>query len=497
MKKILCLTLALFLSLAALCSCGKKEDTPAGEDKGNVLESEHFTVDINLYNYFFVGTFNQFYQSYGQFASSLFDMTKPLSEQDCSRIGGEGYTWFDYFSDGTKDLLSTYVIMAEEAIAGGYTLSGQEQKDIDDQIEESESYAKENGYDDANGMLRAQYGDGVTVDTVRKAIELYTYAYNGRQALVKTFDTSDERIEEFVTENPDKAYVADFLVLRFGEDKSDASDEEKAAALEKNRSDAQAFADAAASEEDFLKKAEEYYRSAYTVVTDEEKKAMDSSETADVLSETELSSKVSACKNYNTAYNTASEAGKWIFGDGRAAGDKNVIADSATSMAEAYLIVTPSHRDNSTTVDVRHILIADDDDAKAKARAEELLAEWKTDPTEEHFASLATENTTDTASAADGGLYAGLTEGQTVTEFNDWCFDSARKAGDTDIVKTDFGYHFMYFVGKGVEVWKNNVITAIEDADYEEAYKKLSEKYKLSFNEDRIKTLASFTPQAG
>ena len=55
----------------------------------------------------------------------------------------------------------------------------------------------------------------------------------------------------------------------------------------------------------------------------------------------------------------------------------------------------------------------------------------------------------------------------------------------------------MYFVGNGVEVWKNNVITAIEDADYEEAYKTLSEKYKLSFDEDRIKTLASFTPQAG
>ena len=40
-----------------------------------------------------------------------------------------------------------------------------------------------------------------------------------------------------------------------------------------------------------------------------------------------------------------------------------------------------------------------------------------------------------------------------VAEFNDFCFDEARKAGDTGIVYGEngayAGYHVMYFVGEG------------------------------------------------
>ena len=39
-----------------------------------------------------------------------------------------------------------------------------------------------------------------------------------------------------------------------------------------------------------------------------------------------------------------------------------------------------------------------------------------------------------------------------VKEFNDWCFDAAREPGDTGLVKTQYGYHVMYFVGKQ-EAW--------------------------------------------
>ena len=32
-----------------------------------------------------------------------------------------------------------------------------------------------------------------------------------------------------------------------------------------------------------------------------------------------------------------------------------------------------------------------------------------------------------------------------VQPFNDWCFDAARAEGDYGIVRTDYGYHVMYF----------------------------------------------------
>ena len=65
--------------------------------------------------------------------------------------------------------------------------------------------------------------------------------------------------------------------------------------------------------------------------------------------------------------------------------------------------------------------------------------------TEESFAELAKEHSEDEGSKENGGLYENVTRGQMVTEFNDWCFDANRQPGDFDIVKTDFGYHIMYF----------------------------------------------------
>ena len=55
-----------------------------------------------------------------------------------------------------------------------------------------------------------------------------------------------------------------------------------------------------------------------------------------------------------------------------------------------------------------------------------------------------------------------------VNSFSAWCFDSSRKAGDTAIVKSDFGYHIMYFVGTGkLTAWQYAAKTALEDVNFE------------------------------
>ena len=123
---------------------------------------------------------------------------------------------------------------------------------------------------------------------------------------------------------------------------------------------------------------------------------------------------------------------------------------------------------DSKVVDVRHVLImpegatnetirtetfSDEAWAAAEKQANELLEGWLAgDKTEDSFAAMANEHTHDGNDAnmdgePDGGLYTGVTEGQMVAEFEDWCFDAARQTGDTGIVKTMFGYHIMYYVG--------------------------------------------------
>lgn len=40
-----------------------------------------------------------------------------------------------------------------------------------------------------------------------------------------------------------------------------------------------------------------------------------------------------------------------------------------------------------------------------------------------------------------------VSKGEMVKEFEAWCFDATRKVGDKEIVRTDFGFHVIFFVG--------------------------------------------------
>ena len=113
-------------------------------------------------------------------------------------------------------------------------------------------------------------------------------------------------------------------------------------------------------------------------------------------------------------------------------------------------------------VDVRHILItpeggttgtdgtttySEEEWEACREKAQNILDAYLTgENTAEAFAALATQNTQDPGSAQTGGLYERVYAGQMVAAFNDWCFDAARQEGDTGLVKTEYGYHVMYFV---------------------------------------------------
>ena len=108
-------------------------------------------------------------------------------------------------------------------------------------------------------------------------------------------------------------------------------------------------------------------------------------------------------------------------------------------------------------VDVRHALVipegknpgdeyTEEEWATIEAEAQALLDQWLAgDKTEESFAAMANEHSAD-SDGTDGGLYKDVYPGQMVTNFNDWCFDESRQPGDYGLVKTEFGYHIMYFV---------------------------------------------------
>lgn len=124
---------------------------------------------------------------------------------------------------------------------------------------------------------------------------------------------------------------------------------------------------------------------------------------------------------------------------------------------------------DSKYVNVRHILVqvkggtadangtmthTDEEWATCEAEAQTILDAWLAgDKTEDSFAALANEKSEDPGSNTSGGLYENVYLGQMVAPFEEWCFDESRQYGDYGLVKTDYGYHVMFYVGSE-PMWK-------------------------------------------
>ncbi len=150
-------------------------------------------------------------------------------------------------------------------------------------------------------------------------------------------------------------------------------------------------------------------------------------------------------------------------------------AEEYFTTKEAEFTAQGIGKNSGSVVDVRHILVqldepkadatgkvtySDDQWEQCRQQAQKLLDEWKNaDADEAHFAELANKHSKDGGSNTKGGLYTKVEKGVMVEPFENWIFDTARKAGDTGLVKTDFGYHIMYFVNAR-EKW----LTAAEEA---------------------------------
>ena len=181
-----------------------------------------------------------------------------------------------------------------------------------------------------------------------------------------------------------------------------------------------------------------------------------------------------------------SAAADWAVSSDRKVGEVGVIEVDGGYVV-MYITAT-AHLDETRAVNVRHILfqlkstdssgstanLTDEQKTEYYNKAKTVYDQYLANPTEDNFAALANSNSDDTGSNTKGGLYENVKPGQMVTQFNDWCFDSSRKPGDTDIIETTYGYHIMYFVGTADEtVWKAKVRSTLATSKFEEFDKEL------------------------
>ncbi|MBE6637102.1 MAG: hypothetical protein E7618_04800 [Ruminococcaceae bacterium] len=448
--------------------------------------SEKYEIDNAMIAYLLYNQYTSFInENYYILSYYQLDTAKSLKSQ---KVAGTDQTWFAYFLSMVQLQLNELVALATEAEEKGYSLDEDEIAAIDDEMKELKEYANKQGYISLDRYLATVYVNGVTAKSVRTIRELQALATKYYTDLLKTFEYTDEEIEKFVEDNPSSFYMFDYVYYTFkAEYASNATAAEKKEAL----------AEAKKKAEEFLAKASDpkAFRNLIVEMEKAIEEAKKETDTAVVTSTPESGSTEKTDEDYLKSF-TKTEAlyvedddfFEWAFKDERKAGDTTLIEDDEKYTVTVYLLDAPKYLDEAITKDVRHILFSLNEysDADAKAKAEEILAQYKAgEMTAEAFGELAKEYSYD-GNAKDGGLYENVLEGVMVTEFNDWLFHKDRKTGDVDIVKTQHGYHIMYYVGDGNIAWKVNAENGLKNEEYTDYLEELEKKYPVTYDYEKI-----------
>ena len=481
-----------------------------------------------MYYMQFQNLVNNAQQSEQQYGYNMygFDYTKLPEEQDSPYQDDDGNTikWSEQLKKNTIDYMQEFYTMYDQAVAAGYTVNDEEKADIEENISELRKTASgaestsENAINmSLNAYLKVSYGSGITESFMRSLME--------KEMIVQRFSEEKENSfrEKYTDEEVDKMYgedksaydVVDLRWYAFEPETLTAGEGESEEALQKRQEaenanalkDADALLAKATDEAAFSKAAEEIIRAkeepAETAEetkeeaeeTKEETKetqeaAEETEETADAAETAEDTAQEAAeeehdydadTKHYATNKSTLSssiseDAADWAFAAGRKAGDKKSFAN-ANGAAYAVYVVKAEYP--QPTVDVRHILfmtvdsssgeaLSEDEVKEKKAKADEVLAQWEAleDKTEEAFGNLADENSEDTGSNTNGGLYENVTPGMMVDSFDKWIFDKSRKEGDVEMIESEYGYHIMYYVGNPNYAYRNTIRTENTQNDY-------------------------------
>lgn len=451
-------------------------------------------VEFTYYYSQYLNNIYSYAQQYAMYGMNIgIDPTKSPDEQNYGTdADGKEMLLSDYLKNETISALQSYKILYAEALKAGYKLTDDEQKSIDDQVEELRNTAAENKYS-LNAYLKASYGKGINEKFLRKQLEMQNivsrYQSDTSKKLTDSYSAADIKA---VYDKDHSAYNAvdartlsfaiETLTAKDGETSEQLATRQKAAAA-KVKAEAEAALKACTGEKAFLEQA---------------KKKNSSTENYDAESATALNE---AAKSTITSY-VSEDAAKWAFDSARKAGDVKLFEVGSDGNVTSYVILYINKGSYAPMAsNVRHILISFTDNASssseatdeqkkaAKASADKIYKEWQSGAkTEDSFAALAKEKSKDTGSAADGGLISGITSSANYVEsFRNWAIDSSRKVGDTGIVESEYGYHIMYYSGSDY-AWKSAIRSTKASEDFEKQLDELegSDEYKLNKKDKNI-----------
>lgn len=440
---IICVVMVLVVAVFAVLNTGIVEKNVT------VLTVGEHKITAAEMNYFFVNYSNSAFNntsSMGSLYHQIISTQVPLDQQVQSEETGT--TWADQFLDlAIEDARNTYAIY-DTAVKAGFSLDEQGLADIESTLSSLDMYASLSGSANANAYLQTYYGRGCNVKNYRSYLIVARTASAYLTQYRDNITSTEEDLAAYEAKDPTLYNSYDYRYFYVAAqdyyETEEPTDEEKAAAL----ASAKADADAA------LKEIQENGETALI----ENAEAYHEAHVADADSETAYDADAETLKADTISSSINTVLADWIKDESRKAGDCEVIPFNSSVEGEDdnvigyYIVMFLDSTDNTDimTKDVRHILISGSTE-DAKAKIEEIQAQFEENPTQDNFAALAAEHSEDSGSKDNGGLYEAVAPGDMVEQFNDWLFEEDHKPGDYGIIETTYGYHLMYMVGDNVD----------------------------------------------
>lgn len=468
-------------------------------------------VNSIMMNYFFYDAVDTEYrylqQTYGEYASYFlgYDPSKALDEQEYDE---SGKTWADHYMDTAVENAKSVYAVYDHAMANGFEITEEVQTAINTNVMQIEWNAMLSGVS-TKTMLRAVYGNGATEKSFEEYIKMKVVASSYYQQHQDSLSYDAAAIDAYEAEHFNDYSSYDFYsyqvkcedYLTGGTTSEDGktttySDEEKEAARAAAEADANSLLSATTLEELNAAIAAIYEKNNAEAEPEEseadatEPEATEPEATEAEPEETEPEATEPAAKVPTATLNADQnhsgmneEYAEWLGAADRVAGDIKVFptkttAEDGTESVNSYLVLMYYARDNKTDLmaNIRQILItpeggktengtttySDEEWAAAKEKADKLAEQWKSgDANEDSFIALVADNTKDTATAENGGLYEDIHEDYTAlaTVLVDWALNESRTENEVAVVKSTTGYHIMYYVGDDELTYRDYMIT--------------------------------------
>ncbi len=408
------------------------------------MSSDNFEVDAAMLSYYFYETYQNEVAAQTNVLYTGIDSARSLKEQDYTSM----ITWFDFFMDKTTARVSDILLYAEGAKAANTILEDADKKSVDDKLASLAQKAKEKDVS-LNTYIASVYGRGVKQKDIRRAMELEILSDKHYQTLDTVHEYTDEELETYYEENAHLIKYAAYKAYTIYD--SGITDEENKALAEELA--------ATKSPEEFDTWLATYIPTLYTEAN------MPSEENiAKMIADTMV-------KEYSFQSGTALDT--FLFETAKNENETTVVTENGRNTV--YMVVTLPQREEYNSVNVRHILIDFinyPDENVAKETAENVFALCQNGMKEEEFIELVTIYSEDESASADdsNGLLENLTKhslNTTAQGITDWCYEEHR-VGDVGMVKTEnYGYHILYYGGKGEIAWKVTAKTMMDNEAYD------------------------------